>query len=827
MVLSELKVGVEAVILKITGSGSYRKRMMELGLVQGERIWMIKPAPFGDAAEYLIMGTHLVIRKTDASLIEISPVGERAGILETIRHVVSENLDFIPRTHHQKVINVAILGLPNSGKTTLFNTLTGLNERVANYSGVTIGAKEFQIAYKDYKIVITDLPGTQSLCNVSESEELVKRHIIENTPDLILNVVDGTNLERHLYLTTEIIDMDIPMVMALTMYDELEKSGRKLEVDELAKLLACPIVPVSPKLPSHAEALLDVIISVYNDENPLVRHIHINYGPDVEEAIKSIQKLIRKESSTDISNRISPRFLSLKLIEEDSEMLKEISKLSNAASIILEVEKYIEKIEKEYGDSADSIVTRLKFGFIKGALYETIKEPLIPNDPSGRTFDRFLTHPLLGLPIFAFFIWLMFFATFKLGEYPMMWIEQGVQLFGDWIASNMVDSPLKDMMVDGVISGVGGVLVFLPNILLLFFFIAMMEGTGYMSRAVFILDNFMHKIGLHGKSFIPLVMGFGCNVPAIMSTRILENRHERMITMLINPFISCNARLPVYILFAGTFFPRNASLIIFIIYFTGIALAILTALWLRKFVFKTKSAPFVMELPPYRIPTLGSMVKYMWDKAREYLKKIASVILISSVIFWALGYFPTTSPVIEKHDVETARLETVYTSSELPILNVDSLMTERSRERQRILHEGSYLGSIGKSIEPLIKPLGFDWKMGISILSGIPAKEIIISTLAVLYQTDGDDESTHLLSEKIKEQKHVSGPKKGEPFFTPLLAFVFILFVSIYFPCIGSIIAISKESGSYKWGLFSVFYTLALAWLLSFGVYQFGLFLGY
>lgn len=827
MVLSELKVGAEAIVLKITGSGSYRKRMMELGLVQGERIRMIKPAPFGEAAEYLIMGTHLVIRKTDASLVEISPIEEHIELLETARHESSENIDFIARTHHQKVINVAILGLPNSGKTTLFNTLTGLNERVANYSGVTISAKEFSIAYNDYTIVVTDLPGTQSLCNVSESEELVKRHIIDNTPDLILNVVDGSNLERHLYLTTEIIDMDIPMVMALTMYDELEKSGRKLDVDGLAKLLACPIVPISPKKASHAEALLDVIISVYNDKNPLVRHIHINYGPDVEGAIKSIQKLIRKENTTAIGNRVSPRFLSLKLLEEDSETLKEISKLSNADIIIAEVEKHIEKIEKEYGDSADSIVTRLKFGFIKGALYETIKEPLIPNDPSGRTFDRFLTHPFLGLPIFAFFIWLMFFATFKLGEYPMMWIEQGVQLFGDWIASNMVDSPLKDMMVDGVISGVGGVLVFLPNILLLFFFIAMMEGTGYMSRAVFILDNFMHKIGLHGKSFIPLVMGFGCNVPAIMSTRILENRHERMITMLINPFISCNARLPVYILFAGTFFPRNASLIIFIIYFTGIALAILTALWLRKFVFKTKSAPFVMELPPYRVPTLGSMVKYMWDKAREYLKKIASVILISSVIFWALGYFPTTSPVIEKHDVETARLETVYTSSELPILNVDSLMTERSRERQRILHEGSYLGSIGKAIEPLIKPLGFDWKMGISILSGIPAKEIIISTLAVLYQTDRDDESTHLLSEKIKEQKHVSGPRKGEPFFTPLLAFVFILFVSIYFPCIGSIIAISKESGSYKWGLFSMFYTLVLAWLLSFGVYQFGLFLGY
>ncbi len=827
MVLSELKIGKEAVVIKITGSGSYRKRMMELGIVQGEKIRMIKPAPFGDAGEYLVMGSHLVIRKADADLIEISLIDLPSELSDKAKHEVSENTDFVVRDNKQKRINVAILGMPNSGKTTLFNLLTGLNERVANYSGVTISAKEFQIVYKEYEIIITDLPGTQSLCNVSESEELVKRHIIDKTPDLILNVVDGSSLERNLYLTTEIIDMDIPIVMAMTMFDELESSGRKLDVDELGKLLACPIIPISPKQESQVVDLLDAVISVYNDENPLVRHIHINYGQHLEDAIKSIQKLIRKDDSSTIGNRISPRYLSLKLIEGDKETRKEITRLSNASCVLSEVDKHIEKIQKEYSDSADSVVTRQKYGFIKGALYETIKEPIIPQHQSGRSFDRFLTHKWLGLPIFAFFIWLMFFATFKLGAYPMMWIEEGVQMFGEWISGNMADSPLKDMMIDGVISGVGGVLVFLPNILLLFFFIAMMEGTGYMSRAVFILDNFMHKIGLHGKSFIPLVMGFGCNVPAIMSTRILENRHERMITMLINPFVSCNARLPVYILFAGTFFPRNASIIIFIIYFTGIILAVLTALWLRKFVFKTESAPFVMELPPYRIPTIGSMVKYMWDKAKEYLKKIASVILISSVIFWALGYFPTSSPEVEKYDTETVMLDDFYSSSEITTIDVDSLMHERAMERQRMLHEGSYLGSIGKTIEPLIKPLGFDWKLGISILSGIPAKEIIISTLAVLYQTENDEESTHLLSQKIKEQKHTSGPKKGEPYFSPLLAFVFILFVSIYFPCIGSIVAISKESGSFKWGLFSMVYTLALAWVVSYGVYQFGLFLGY
>lgn len=835
MVLSKLKVGEKAIIVKVMGSGSYRKRMMELGLVQGEEIKVLKIAPFGDIGEFLVMGSHLVIRKLDADLVEVVPISELSqSVLPNIQSVL-ENTDLRDKITKTRTINVAILGLPNSGKTSLFNALTGLNERVANYSGVTLSAKEFEISYEGYQIIITDLPGINSLCNVVESEEAAKDHIVNQTPDLILNVVDGSNLERNLYLTTEIIDMDIPMVIAMTMFDELEKSGRKLHVEELSRLLGCPIIPIDTKHQSSAKELFEAIISVYNDDNKFSRHIHVHYGNLIEESIKSIQKLIREDISSSLGNKVSPRYLSVKLLEGDIETQKQVSQLINERLIFAEVDSYRERIEKEYGDTVDSVITRLKFGFIKGAVYETIKEPLLPQNESNRSFDRFLTHKLLGFPIFAGLIWLMFFATFKLGAYPMLWIEQGVQWFGSWIASNMADSMLKDLMVDGVISGVGGVLVFLPNILLLFLFIAIMEGTGYMSRAVFILDNFMHKIGLHGKSFIPLVMGFGCNVPAIMSTRILENRNERMITMLINPFISCNARLPVYILFAGTFFPRNASFIIFIIYFTGIALAIFTALWMRRFVFKSVDAPFVMELPPYRIPTVTSMFKFMWEKAREYLKKIASVILISSVVFWALGYFPTTSPEIEKYDLETHAIMANHSivSDSLQNVKIDStalinIEKERRIERQRMLHENSYLARIGKIIEPTIKPLGFDWKLGVSIISGIPAKEIIISSLAVLYQTEeGNEETTHLLSHKLKEQTYLDGPNKGKPYFSPLLAFVFILFVSIYFPCIGSITAIMKESGSVMWGVFSMVYTFSMAWGLSFIIYRIGLMLGY
>ncbi len=835
MVLSKLKLGEKAVIVKLTGSGSYRKRMMELGLVPGEQIKALKIAPFGDISEYFVMGSHLVIRKVDADLVEVVPISEFSQASVPSIQTSSENTDIRYWSEKSTVINVAILGLPNSGKTSLFNALTGLNERVANYSGVTLSAKEFEIQYNEIKIIITDLPGIFSLCNVAESEVLVKQHILNNTPDLILNVVDGSNLERNLYLTTEIIDMDIPAVIAMTMCDELETSGRKLDVVGLSKLMGSPIVPINPKRQSSAKELLDAIISVYYEKNAFTRHIHVNYNKQIEESIKSIQKIIREDASTALSNKISPRYLSVKLLEGDVETQKEISQMINEQQIMDEVQSQRILIEKEYGDTPDSVITQLKFGFIKGAVYETIREPLIPKNESNRSFDRFLTHKILGFPIFAGLIWLMFFATFKLGAYPMSWIESGVQLFGNWISTNMANSIFKDLMIDGVISGVGGVLVFLPNILLLFFFIALMEGTGYMSRAVFILDNFMHKIGLHGKSFIPLVMGFGCNVPAIMSTRILENRNERMITMLINPFISCNARLPVYILFAGTFFPKNASFVIFVIYFTGIALAIFTALWLRKFIFKTVSAPFVMELPPYRIPTFISMLRHMWDKAREYLKKIASVILISSVVFWALGYFPTTSPELENYSKETELLiksQVINMDSSITQLSdkpfVDAKIKERKMEYQLIRHENSYLGQIGKVIEPVIKPLGFDWKLGISILSGIPAKEIIISSLAVLYQTESDnDNETHLLSNKLQEQKITEGPNKGKPYFTPLLAFVFILFVSIYFPCIGSIVAIIKESGSVKWGIFSMVYTLAMAWGLSFIVYHVGLYLGY
>ncbi|NLN74121.1 MAG: ferrous iron transport protein B [Bacteroidales bacterium] len=828
MLLTNLKPGQSAYIAKVKGSGSYRKRMMELGLVNGEQIKLLKLSSLGESGEYLLMGSHVMLRRIDAELIEVIPNqnydyntdnGNSHNFNEEVKNVSFDK---------NQTINVAIVGLSNSGKTTVFNALTGMNERVANYSGVTISAKEFELKIGDYNLKLADLPGTNSLCNVAESEALVKEFILKQTPDLILNVVDAGNLERNLYLTTELIDMDIPTVMALTMMDEFESSGKELDIDKLAQLLGLPVVSLDSKNNIGFDNLINVLVSVFNGENDYSRHIHVGYGRHIEESIKNLQVLMKGDKRALISNKLSARYLSIKLLEGDKVTTDDIANLDNGKEIIEETEKEKAKIEKEYGDTADVVITRMKYGFVKGALYEAVKGTLSLKSEGKRSFDRFLTHKYLGFPIFAFFIWLMFFVTFTLGAYPMEWIEDGVQWFNGFISEHMSDTMFKALMTEGVISGVGGVLVFLPNILLLFFFIALMEGTGYMSRAVFILDSFMHKIGLHGKSFIPLVMGFGCNVPAIMSTRILENRNERMISILINPFISCNARLPVYILFAGAFFPNHAAIVLFSIYFIGIFLAVFTAIWLRKFVFKAENAPFVMELPPYRIPTISSLFKFMWDKAKEYLKKIASVILISSVIFWALGYFPIKSKKLDSFDRETieivAGLEVEAAEYQL---DMDSVLLSREQMRKALHHENSYLGNIGKIIEPAIRPLGFDWKLGISILSGIPAKEIIISSLAVLYQTDdAEGENSPLLREKIKDQKIMSGPDAGKPFFTPLLAFVFILFVSIYFPCIGSIIAIIKETGSVKWGMFVVFYTFGLAWVLSFAVYRIGLLIG-
>lgn len=833
MNLTSLKQGDIAYISKIIGKGSYRKRIMEMGFSPGTQVLVVRKAPFNDPVEYEIRGSRVALRNVDAIGIEVVTISDQPAFLHK-QELTFENSDkSIP--NFNKSILVALIGNPNSGKTTLYNSLTGERDRVANYSGVTVEESRKSFKFGEYKITIVDLSGIYSLNVFNDTDRSIRKFLRDEQPDVIVNILDAGNLERNLYLTTDLIDMDTRMVIAMNMMDELERKNKVLDTEKLGVLLGFPVVPIVAKDNTGVSDLMQKIVAVYEDQDVNTRHVHINYGDIVESSILKVQNEIKKRCSHELLRLHSSRFLSIKLIEKDLDSQQFISQFSQSNEIIEEVNHQIQDLEKEFGTDSEAIVTSNKQGFIVGALRETLQgNPALSREERTLFADRILIHRFWGIPIFILFLWLMFLVTFQLGKYPMDWIQLGVHTFSDYIAGLMSAGMLKDLLIDGILSGVGGVLIFLPNILILYFFIALMEGSGYMSRAVFILDKSMHKIGLHGKSFIPLVMGFGCNVPAIMSTRMLENRNERMVTMLINPFISCNARLPVYLLFTSAFFPNSSASILFIIYLFGVILAILTAILLRKTIFKTTEMPFVMELPPYRMPSVGSLSIYMWDKAKEYLKKIAGVILIASIIFWSLSYFPLHSPRMEKAKQEELAQKTVIdlTIAQSAPLVADSLIkakeniTLNSQMLQKSYQrEDSYLGQFGKFIEPVLKPIGLDWKLGISLLSGLTAKEIIVSTLAVLYHAD-DASKDGTLAEKLKSQKIMDGDHKGEPVFTPLIAFVFMIFVSIYFPCIGTIIAISRESGSAKWGLFAVAYTMSLAWIISFIIFQGGKILG-
>lgn len=816
--LSDLKSGDEAIITKVLGRGAFRKRITEMGFIKGKKVTVIKSAPLLDPIEYEIMGYKISLRRSEAELVEVvsaehvdqMPLGEFQGTVddETLKRTAVEK---------GKMINVALVGNPNCGKTTLFNYASGQHERVGNYSGVTVDAKEAKFKQDGYLFSLVDLPGTYSITEYSPEELYVRMHILEKMPDIVINVLDASNLERNLFLTTQLIDMNIKVVIALNMYDELKDKNVEFDYTSLGSMLGIPIIPTIASKGQGVSTLFSKLIDVYEDRDPVARHVHINYGPLIEKSIKEIQDVVWKNPS--VTDKVSSRFIAIKLLEYDRPVREMLKDLWNYDEIQSTVEKNIHLLEQEYGENSETILTDAKYGFIAGALRETYKE----NKKTKRVIreiDDLLTHRFLGFPIFFFFLWMMFQATFTLGNYPMEWIDAGVGLLGNWVSHVMPEGPLKDLLIDGVIGGVGGVIIFLPNILILFFFISLMEDTGYMSRASFIMDKLMHKIGLHGKSFIPLIMGFGCNVPAIMATRTLENRKDRILTMIITPFMSCSARLPVYVLLISAVFPKNQGSVLFAIYLTGILLAIITALILKKIVFRKEDVPFVMELPPYRIPTLRNTLMHMWHKGQQYLKKMGNIILVASILIWALGYYPREVRTSVDYDEKIAALEslTTYTEQEKQI-RIRQLELARESERQ----EKSYIGRMGHAIEPIISPLGFDWKMGVSILTGLAAKEIVVSTMAVLYQSDteGSDDVQETLKYKLIEQKHHTGVLKGRQVFTPLVSIGFMLFILIYFPCVAVIAAIRKEA-NWKWAVFTMIYTTALAWLVAFAVYQIG-----
>ncbi len=813
--LADLKTGEQGIITKVLGHGAFRKRITEMGFVKGKEVTVIKNAPLQDPVEYEIMGYKVSLRRSEARLVEIVAVEDEnelvgAGFSGTI------DSEEIIRSAREKstTINVALVGNPNCGKTTLFNHASGSHERVGNYSGVTVDAKEATMKRDPYTFRIVDLPGTYSITEYSPEELYVRRHITEQMPDIVVNVVDASNLERNLFLTTQLIDMNVKVVIALNMYDELEKKGVSFDYKALGRMIGIPIVPTVASKGTGVDELFDTVIEVYEDREPDVRHIHINYGEEIEKAIRGIQDEVWK--SPEVTDKLSSRYVAIKLLETDKTMLSQLESCANYTEIKRKAEDAIQLLEKEYGESSETIITDAKYGFIDGALKETFQEVKRKDRrKKKRELDDLLTHKFWGFPIFFFFMWLMFQATFTLGGYPMEWIEAGVSWLSDTTQNAMTEGPLRDLIVNGIIGGVGSVIVFLPNILILFFFISMMEDTGYMARASFIMDKLMHKIGLHGKSFIPLLMGFGCNVPAIMATRTLDNKKDRILTMLIIPFMSCSARLPVYLLLISAFFPGNKALILFSIYIIGIVLAILMALVLKRFLFNKQEVPFVMELPPYRTPTIKNTSIHMWFKARQYLKKMSNVILLASIIIWALGYFPRDVHYSTNYD---AQRQTIAANGGLTAAQKEEGLNKIKLEQQSEKQEKSYIGQLGHAIEPVIAPLGYDWKMGVSLLTGLAAKEVVVSSMGVLYQAD-DESGT--LKDKLIDQRHTSGPEIGQKVFTPLVAFGFMLFILIYFPCVAAVAAIKKEAG-WKWAAFTIVYTTVLAWLLAFLTYQIG-----
>ena len=826
MKLSELKTGERGVIVKVNGHGGFRKRIIEMGFVKGSKVKVILNAPLRDPIEYEIIGYKISLRREQASKIEVISESEAKEMLlsnEALPALEADSEEWLDAEmgkladQRRKVIKVALVGNPNCGKTSLFNMASGSHEHVGNYSGVTVDAKEGTFEYGGYHFLLVDLPGTYSLSAYSPEELYVRQNLVEDVPDVVVNVVDSSNLQRNLYLTTQLIDMNLRVVMALNMYDELQARGDKLDIKQLGYLLGMPVVPTISRVGEGIEELFYTVIQICEKSDPhLARHIHINHGTELEQSIDRIKHLIWKTPT--IQYTYSTRYLAIKYLENDKEIEKVVESLPNRDEIIAARYEENQRIRAIFGSGIESSMVDAKYAFVQGALAETYRP--YKESKKRETFtdkvDAVVTNRWAAFPIFFFLLYIVFQGTFSIGEYPMGWIEWIVGKLGAFVGSTMTGGWVKDLVVDGIIGGVGSVLVFLPNILLLYLFISLLEDSGYMARAAFITDRLMHKIGLHGKSFIPMIMGFGCNVPAVMATRTIESPKSRLITMLIIPLMSCAGRMPVYILIAGAFFPRHAGVVLLGLYALGILLAILGAKIMSRF-FKDDDLPFVMELPPYRIPTAKSVLRHTWEKGKQYLQKMSGVILVFSVAIWFLGYFPNHNAY-----------DTV-------------------KEQQ----EHSYIGYIGKAMEPVLEPLGFDWRMGVGIVAGVGAKELVVSSLGVMYAPEepvavagntpaispennsiGDDieigdcdrvPDGNLVSESVGETRLQKALQKS---ITPAAALAYMVFILLYFPCIATFIAIRRESGSWKWAILTAVYTIILAWVAAFVTFHLAMLFG-
>lgn len=793
MRLSDLQTGQTAIVLKVLGYGGFRRRVMEMGFVRGKRVEVILNAPLRDPIKYKIMDYEVSLRRSEAQMVEVITEAEAQDMINQLvdRHVMSEEeqIEQVISTH-RRVINVALVGNPNSGKTSLFNALSGSHEHVGNYSGVTVDAKSGTFRYKGYRFNITDLPGTYALSAYSPEEIYVRRHLVEHTPDVVINAVVASNLERNLYLTTELIDINPNMVVALNMYDELERRGDQLDYEQLGAMLGVPMVPVVARESRGLDKLLDTVIDVYENRDSRVRHIHINHGAVIESGIAALQTVMRPVRDQ-LPKHFPPRYWAIKLLERDKEAEQTLQSIEGYDEWIAVRDREVERIERQLGEDVEMAVTSEKYGFIAGALRETYQKGEQNPIETTTIIDTIVTHRVFGFPIFFLLMWVMFAATFSLGAYPQEWIEAGVNWLAEFVGGLMENGALKDLIVNGIIGGVGSVIVFLPNILILYLFISLMEDSGYMARAAFIMDKLMHRIGLHGKSFIPLLMSFGCNVPAIMACRTIESRSSRIITILISPFMSCSARLPIYILLVGTFFPSYASLVLIGLYILGIMVAIVTAKLMRRYLYPVDETPFVMELPPYRVPTLQATLRHMWEKGVQYLRKMGGVILVGSLIIWFLSYYPRPE----------------YSDT-----------TATTTEQSAPDYSNSYLGRIGRVCEPVMEPIGLNWKGSVAILSGAAAKEIVVSTLGVLYAEEPLPETTTELSENAS----LGAKLVASGDFDTRTAIAFMVFILLYFPCVATLIAIAKETGRWYWAAGTVLYNTAVAWVAAYIVYLIG-----
>jgi ferrous iron transport protein B len=796
MRLSDLETGQSGVVVKILGHGAFRKRVMEMGFVKGRKVSTLLYAPLRDPVKYSILGYEVSLRRSEARMIEIVQVDADyqpdADVERDLQVIDADDANDVRTQVAERghTINVALIGNPNCGKTSLFNSATNGKEHVGNYSGVTVDAKEGKFRYRGYKFNVIDLPGTYSLASYSPEELYVRRYLREQTPDVIINVVDASNIERNLYLTTELIDMDRSMVIALNMYDELRNSGSHLNYKLLGDMIGVPIVPTVSKRGEGLDELFDTVIDVFEGNNQAVRHIHVPLGSELEEAVTVIKDQLKKNCE---AHHISPRYMAIKLLENDPETVRFVEQMQNGKHLFELRDKALAHLKNVMVEDVNEIIAAEKYGFIEGALAETMVKTEVKRVSPTSLIDAWVTNKLFGFPLFILVMLLTFWLTFSLGQYPMDWIQSGVDWLAAFVHNNMADGPLKDLISDGVIGGVGGVIVFLPNILILYFCISFMEDSGYMARAAFIMDRIMHRMGLHGKSFIPLVMGFGCNVPAIMSSRTIESHSSRLITILLIPFMSCSARVPIYVLLVGTFFPDHAAIAFMGFYVLGIFIALITARLLRRFLFKKDETPFVMELPPYRMPTLKSSLHHMWNKGEQYLRKMGGVILVASIIVWALNYFP-------HHD------EDAIASAQTSAVVDDTQVNTQS---------DSFLEMAGKVVNPIMQPLGFHWRATVAVLAGIPAKEIIVSTLGVLYAND-----ENASDESLGARLAAPNANTGNPDFNWASALSFLVFILLYCPCIATVTAIVRETGSWRYGAFSVIYNTILAWICSCIVYQ-------